>query len=90
MEIDPDLCVEVPKGFDDSDAESQVHPIARKMFMATTAAGAFGKAQEWVGENDVFLIDVSWDHLFDEDEPYTLTIYFGFELDDDEDDDDGG
>ncbi len=88
MPIDPDLCLEVPEGFDDSDAESQVHPIARKMFMARTTAGAFGKVQEWVRENDVFLIDVSWDYMYDEEEPCTLTIYFRFELDD-EDEDDG-
>lgn len=76
MRIDPDLCLEVPEGFDDSDARSQVLSIARKMFMARTVAGAFGKVQKWVGENDVFLIDVSWAYLYDEDEPYTLTIYF--------------
>ncbi|MEV0936639.1 hypothetical protein [Streptomyces phaeochromogenes] len=81
MELDPNLCLDVPEGFDDSDAESQVHPMARKLFPATTAAEAFGKAQEWVGENQVFLIDVSWDFAYDEDEPYTLSVYFTFELD---------
>ncbi|MFC8664242.1 MULTISPECIES: hypothetical protein [Streptomyces] len=80
MELDPNLCLDVPEGFDDTDAESQVHPIARKLFPATTAAEAFGKAQEWVGENQVFLLDVSWDFAYDEDEPYTLSIYFTFEL----------
>ncbi|MFE6489270.1 hypothetical protein ACFVGN_40950, partial [Streptomyces sp. NPDC057757] len=59
---------------------SQVHPMARKLFTATTAAEAFGKAQAWVGEHDVFLIDVSWDFAHDEDEPCTLSIYFTFEL----------
>ncbi|MEU2719933.1 hypothetical protein ACFW4X_09670 [Streptomyces smyrnaeus] len=81
MELDPDLCLEVPEGFDDSDAETGVHPIARKLFHGTTAAEVFRKAQEWVGEQDVFLVDVSWDYLHDEDEPYWLTIYFRFELD---------
>jgi hypothetical protein len=43
MEFDPGLCLDVPKGFDDRDAESRVHPMARKLFPATTAAEAFGK-----------------------------------------------
>jgi len=30
--------------------------------------------------NEVFLLDVSWDFAYDEDEPYTLSIYFTFEL----------
>ena len=80
MEFDPDLCLDVPEGFDDSDAESQVHPVARKFFPATTAADAFRKAREWVGEHKVFLMDASWDHLHGEDEPYVLSIYFTFEL----------
>ncbi|MGW0704913.1 hypothetical protein ACWD4G_02870 [Streptomyces sp. NPDC002643] len=41
MEPDPDLCLTVPAGFDDSDADSQVHPMARKLFPAATAADAF-------------------------------------------------
>ncbi|MEV7870976.1 hypothetical protein AB0P17_33870 [Streptomyces sp. NPDC088124] len=81
MELDPGLCLDVPEGFDDSDAETQVHPMARKLFPATTAAEAFRKACEWVGEQKVFLVDVSWDFAYDEDEPYTLSIYFTFELD---------
>ncbi|MCC3650449.1 hypothetical protein LIX60_02830 [Streptomyces sp. S07_1.15] len=81
MEFDPGLCLDVPEGFDDSDAESQVHPMARKLFSATTAAGVFGKAQEWVREHNVRLVDVSWDFLYDEDEPYCLNVYFTFELD---------
>ncbi|MEW2401045.1 hypothetical protein [Streptomyces sp. NPDC046862] len=79
MELDPDLCLDVPEDFDDTDAESQVHPMARKLFSATTAADVFGEAQEWVGEHDVFLVDVSWDYAHDEDQPYTLSIYFTFE-----------
>ncbi|MFB7271716.1 hypothetical protein [Streptomyces sp. NPDC056244] len=80
MEFDPGLCLEVPEGFDDSDAESQVHPMARKLFPATTAADAFRKASEWVAEHEVFLVDVSWGFDYDEDEPYVLSIYFTFEL----------
>ncbi|WP_216591012.1 hypothetical protein [Streptomyces brasiliscabiei] len=76
---DPDLCLSVPRGFDDSDAETQVHPMARKLFPAVTAADAFRKAQEWVAEHDVFLVDVSWDFAHDEDEPCTLSVYFTFE-----------
>jgi hypothetical protein len=80
MEFDPGLCLDVPEGFDDSDADTQVHPVARKFFPATTAADAFKKAQEWVGAHEVFLVDVSWDYQHDEDEPYVLSIYFRFEL----------
>ena len=79
MEIDPGLCLDVPEGFDDSGAENQVHPVARKLFPATTAAGAFRKAGEWVAEQDVFLVDVSWDFMHDEDEPFVLSVYFVFE-----------
>jgi hypothetical protein len=39
------------------------------------------ESDEWVGEHEVFLVDVSWDFAHDEDEPYTLSIYFTFELD---------
>ncbi|MDX3852741.1 hypothetical protein [Streptomyces sp. AK02-01A] len=80
MELDPGLCLDVPEGFDDADAENQVHPMARKLFPATTAAEAFRKAYEWVREHRVFLVDVSWDFAHDEDRPYTLSIYFTFEL----------
>ncbi|WP_406724959.1 hypothetical protein WJ438_10255 [Streptomyces sp. GD-15H] len=75
MEIDPALRLDVPEDFDDSDAETRVHPMARKPFPSTTAAGAFGKAQKWVREHNVFLVDVSWDYAYDEDEPYTLCVY---------------
>ncbi|MFM9590237.1 hypothetical protein ACKI1J_14155 [Streptomyces scabiei] len=81
MRLDPDLCLAVPEGFDDSDAESQVHPMARKLFPATSAAEAFRRASVWVAEHAVFLVDVSWDFLHDEDEPYVLSVYFTFELD---------
>lgn len=81
MVLDPDFCLDVPEGFDDADAETGVHPMARKLFLATTAADVFRKAHEWVGEHDVRLADVSWDYMYDEDEPYVLSIYFTFELD---------
>lgn len=84
MAIDPNLCVDVPQDFDDSDAETQVHPIARKLFLATTAADAFRKVQEWLAEQHVRVVDVSWDRLYGEDEPYVLTVYFIFELDPEE------
>ncbi|MDX3522888.1 hypothetical protein [Streptomyces scabiei] len=85
MQLDPDLCLAVPEGFDDSDADTQVHPMARKLFPATSAAEAFRKASVWVGEHDVFLVDVSWDYEYDEDEPYVLSVYFSFEPDPEED-----
>ncbi|MFD7894113.1 hypothetical protein ACFV0C_08585 [Streptomyces sp. NPDC059568] len=81
MELDPGLCLDVPEGFDDTDAETQVHPMARKLFTGTTAAEVFRKAHEWVAEQKVFLVDVSWDFMHDEDEPCTLSVYFTFELD---------
>ncbi|PJE96683.1 hypothetical protein CUT44_16735 [Streptomyces carminius] len=84
MEIDPGLCLDVPEEFDDSDAETRVHPVARKLFHATTAADVFRKAAEWVAEQKVFPVDVSWDFLHDEDEPYWLSLYFVFEQDSDD------
>lgn len=81
MVLDPNFCLDVPPGFDDSDAESGVHPMARKLFPATTAAEAFKKAHEWVRDQSIHLVDVSWDFFHDEDEPYCLSIYFTFDLD---------
>ncbi|CCH89167.1 conserved protein of unknown function [Modestobacter italicus] len=77
--MNPDLHLTVPAGFDDADADAQVHPIARLLFTARTNAEAFGKAQKWVSVHDVFLVDVSWDFVNDESEPFTLSIYFVFE-----------
>lgn len=48
MVLDPNFCLHVPEGFDDSDADTGVHPMARKLFVATTAAEVFKKAHEWV------------------------------------------
>jgi hypothetical protein len=81
MVLDPNFCLDVPEGFDDSNAETGVHPMARKLFPAASAADAFRKAHEWVREQSVRLVDVSWDLLDGEDEPYVLSIYFTFELD---------
>lgn len=58
-----------------------MHPIARKLFPGATSAEAFRKAHEWLREQSVRLVDVSWTVLDGEDEPYTLSIYFTFELD---------
>jgi hypothetical protein len=58
MERDPGrLCLDVPQGFDDTDAETQVHPMARKLFPAATAAEAFRKALDFlplVNEGDSY------------------------------------
>ncbi|MEU7429874.1 hypothetical protein AB0B07_03125 [Streptomyces sioyaensis] len=81
MVLDPNFSLDVPEGFDDSDAETGVHPMARKLFLGTTAAEAFRKAHEWLREQKVRLVDVSWTVSDGEDEPYTLSIYFTFEPD---------
>jgi hypothetical protein len=49
------------------------------LFSGRTNAEVFGKAQQWVSAHNVFLVDVSWDHLQDEPEPILLSIYFGFD-----------
>ncbi|HJE58434.1 MAG TPA: hypothetical protein K8V84_07965 [Nocardiopsis listeri] len=82
MAIDPELCIEVPADFDDSAAESQVHPTARKMFFGKTNAEVFRKAQLWANEQSVHLLDAAWDELLGEDDPYVLTVYFSFEFED--------
>lgn len=82
MTVDPHLCIEVPAEFDDSESESQVHPMARKMFFGSTNAEVFRKAQLWAEEQNVHLLDAAWDEMLDEDHPYVLTIYFSFEFED--------
>jgi len=57
--MDPGYCIDVPPGFDDSDEDAQVHPTARRLFSARTTAEVFAKAQQWVSEHNVFLVDVS-------------------------------
>lgn len=56
--MDSDYCIDVPAGFDDSDEDSQVHPMPRRLFSARTAAEVFAKAEQWAGEHKVFLVDV--------------------------------
>lgn len=58
--------------------------MARRLFTGHTAAEVFGKAQRWVGEHSVFLVDVSWNWAHDETEPFILSVYFTFELDPEE------
>ncbi|MFJ7047521.1 hypothetical protein ACIQVC_29570 [Streptomyces sp. NPDC101112] len=87
--LNPSYCLDVPKDFDDSEEDSQVHPMARKFFLGTSAAQVFSRAQAWVGEHDVRVIDVSWDHLSGEDEPLCLSVYFVFELPEEDEEDEG-
>ncbi|ATL69364.1 hypothetical protein [Nocardia terpenica] len=77
--MNPDYCIDIPPGFDDSDEDSQVHPIACRQFSASTAAEVFGKAQHWISQHNVFLIDVSWTCAYGESEPFVLAVYFSFE-----------
>jgi hypothetical protein len=81
--VDSAYCIDVPPGFDDSDDDSQVHPMARRMFTGHTAAEVFAKAQDWVSQHSVFLVDVSWNWAQDEPQPFILSVYFTFELDPD-------
>ncbi|GAA1652685.1 hypothetical protein [Actinoplanes couchii] len=75
-----DYTLDVPEDFDDStDEDGQVHPVARRIFTADTAAEVFGKAQTWIAANQVFLVDVSWNWMHDEPEPFMLSVYFTFE-----------
>ncbi|MDQ2585811.1 hypothetical protein [Saccharothrix yanglingensis] len=85
--MDPDMRLEVPPGFDDSDDDGQVHPVARRLFSGATNADAFRKAMEWVGAHDVFIMGLDWDRAFDEPEPFTLSLFFRFELPDEDDED---
>ena len=73
------MCLKVPPSFDDSDADAQVHPMARLIFSAQSNAEVFDKVRQWVSEHDVFLVDVAWSYAGDEDAPCALTIYFRFE-----------
>jgi hypothetical protein len=88
--MDPDYCITVPPGFDDSDDEAQVHPMARRLFPGRTPAEVFAKAQQWVGEHDVKIVDVSWNWAYDEPEPFTLAVYFTFEYNPYEEDEPAG
>ncbi|MFV2172946.1 hypothetical protein ACFHW2_23075 [Actinomadura sp. LOL_016] len=77
----------MPPGFDDSgDEDGQVHPVARRLFCARTTAEVFAKAQQWVSRHDnVFVVDVSWDYMHDEPEPFSLSLYLTFELEPEDD-----
>lgn len=79
MTLNPAYCLDVPEDFDDSEEETQVHPMARKLFLGTSAAQVFARAQAWVSEHDVRIVDVSWDVLDGEDEPHCMSVYFTFE-----------
>ncbi|WP_328635952.1 hypothetical protein [Streptomyces canus] len=78
---DSSFCLDIPNGFDDSEAETGVHPIARKLFLGVNAAEAFKAAHDWVREHAVRVVDVSWDFLEGETKPHCLSAYFTFELD---------
>ncbi|GGZ40785.1 hypothetical protein [Streptomyces bluensis] len=78
--LNPDFCLDVPDGFDDSEAETGVHPVARKLFLGSSPAQVFSKAHTWVSEHDVHIQGLSWDFLDGEGEPHCLSMYFTFEL----------
>ncbi|MEU3272968.1 hypothetical protein ABZ639_19170 [Saccharomonospora sp. NPDC006951] len=80
--MDSDRCLDIPPDFDDSDADAQVHPIARLMFLGRTNAEVFGKVAQWTSVYNVLIVDMSVDFVFDEPEPVQVAIYFAF---DDED-----
>ncbi|WP_128376804.1 hypothetical protein [Streptomyces cavernae] len=77
--LNPSFSLDVPEGFDDSEEETGVHPIARKLFLGASAAHAFAKAHAWVSEHDIRVADVSWDFLDGENEHHCLSVYFTFE-----------
>lgn len=77
--VDTARCLDVPASFDDAGAEAQVHPIARLMFSAQTNAEAFDKAQQWLRDHKVTVVDVSWHYWTGESEPLTSSIYFQFD-----------
>jgi hypothetical protein len=81
-----DYRLDVPPGFDDSDDDDgQVHPIARRLFTAESAGDVFDKAGRWIAGHDVRVVDVTWNWLDDESEPFMLSVYFVFETNPDDD-----
>ncbi|MFF4246710.1 hypothetical protein ACFYY2_19900 [Streptomyces sp. NPDC001822] len=76
-----DFRLPVPASFDDSDADAQVHPVARLLFSARSAAEVFGEAQQWMNEHEhqLSVVDVSWNYADGEPEPFTLALYFVFD-----------
>ena len=82
MKNDPELCVEVPDHFDDSDADSQVHAVAKRLFFSPTNAGAFAAAHEWISAHAIHVLDTSWNSFPGEESPFCLGVYFTFDPDD--------
>ncbi|MFR0355173.1 hypothetical protein [Streptomyces sediminimaris] len=82
MRSEPDLHLMVPDDFDDSDAESQVHPMARKMFFGSIMAEPFEAASTWIAAHDIRVIDTAWEIApAGEEFAYVLSLYFTFEDD---------
>ncbi|WP_405724406.1 hypothetical protein OG885_00695 [Streptomyces sp. NBC_00028] len=82
MRSEPNLYLMVPHDFDDSDADSQVHPMARKLFFGSAVAEPFEEAAKWVAAHDVRVIDTSWEIApAGEEFSYVLSLYFSFEDD---------
>lgn len=82
--MDPDMFLELPPTFDDShDPEGQVHPVARRLFSASSPAEVFDKARRWLVTHEAHnprVLDVTWDHFDDETEPYSLSVYLSFDV----------
>ncbi|MER5713993.1 hypothetical protein [Streptomyces sp. NPDC002132] len=86
MRSEPDLHLMVPDDFDDSDADSQVHPVGRKFFFGSRMAEPFEEAAEWIAAHDVRVSDTAWEIApADEQFQYVLRVYFTFEDDGKED-----
>lgn len=82
MRSEPDLHLMVPDRFDDSDADSQVHPVARKMFFGSRMADPFAEAAEWITAHDVRVLDTAWENApAGEEFSCVLSVYFVFEDD---------
>jgi hypothetical protein len=81
--MDADMRLEFPRTFDDSDdPEGQVHPIARRLFIASSPAEVFDKVRRWLEAYEAHrprVLDVTWDHFDDEAEPYSLSVYLTFD-----------
>jgi hypothetical protein len=82
--MDPDMFLELPPTFDDSDdPEGQVHPVARRLFHASSPAEVFEKVRRWLDAHEAHhprVVDVTWDHFGDETEPYSLSVYLSFDV----------
>lgn len=82
MYMNPDRFLELPLSFDDlDDPEGQVHPIARRVFGASSPAEVFDKVRRWLVAHEAHrprILDVRWDHLQDETKPYWLSVNLTF------------